>query len=222
MLTNNHILFAYSFDGNGGGEVLSSKDAALELNNEGLSWVHLDANNKKTAAWLKKEVECLDQIIIDALLAEETRPRLVEFENGALIILRGVNLDKNSQPEDMVAIRMWIDDQRIITMQRREIKGIKDIEEQLQNNQGPKTAGDFLAAICYELSDHLQPVIDGLSDAADDVEENILEKNFDDSLTEDVVVIKKQAIMLKRHIAPQKEVINLLKKSRQNWLTDFE
>lgn len=222
MPKTNHILLAYNFNGEGGGVPIKNQEVGVELENEGLAWVHLDANSPQTPIWLKKEVSYLDQIIIDALLADETRPRLAEFENGSLIILRGVNLDKNSKPEDMVSIRMWIDDQRIITMQKRDIKGVKDIEEQIKNNKGPKTSGEFLAALCYELSDHLQLVIDDLSEIAGDIEEKILEKVFDEALREDVITIKKQAIMLRRHIAPQKEVVNRLKNCQQGWLTELD
>jgi zinc transporter len=222
MSETNHILLAYNFNNEGGGELIKNQEVGVELENKGLAWVHLDANSKKTPIWLKKEVAYLDQIIIDALLADETRPRLAEFENGSLIILRGVNLDKNSKPEDMVSIRMWIDDQRIITMQKRDIKGIKDIEEQIKNGKGPKTSGEFLAALCCELSDHLQLVIDDLSEIAGDIEEKILDKVFDEALREDVITVKKQAIMLKKHIAPQKDVVSRLKNCQQSWLTELD
>ncbi len=221
MSETNHILLAYNFNGEGGGNPIKNQEVGVELENEGLAWVHLDANSKKTSSWLKREVDYLDQIIIDALLADETRPRLEEFDNGSLIILRGVNLDDNSKPEDMVSIRMWIDDQRIITLQKRDIKGVKDIEEKIKSNKGPKTPGEFLVMICCELSDHLQVVIDNLDEAAGDIEEKILD-NFGDILREDVVTVKKQAIMLKRHIAPQKDVVHRLKNCKQSWLNELD
>ncbi len=222
MSKTNHILLAYNFDGQGNGNLIKNQEVAFELQNEGLAWVHLDANSKNTAAWLKKEVNYLDQIIIDALLADETRPRLAEFENGTMIILRGVNLDENAKPEDMVSIRVWVDDQRIITLQKRDIKGIKYIEEKIKSGKGPRTSGEFLAVLCYELSDHLQLVIERLADITDEVEEKILGTNFNESLQENVVTAKKQAIMLRRHIAPQKDVVGRLKNCQQGWLTELD
>ena len=46
----------------------------------------------------------MDSIITDALLADETRPRIVEFESGFLLVLRGVNLNEHAKPEDMISI----------------------------------------------------------------------------------------------------------------------
>jgi zinc transporter len=216
-----HILLAYNFNGDGSASHLKNKEVGVELKNKTLAWVHLDANHPRTSNWLKKEVSYLDQIIIDALLADETRPRLVEYESGSLVILRGVNLNENSKPEDMVSIRMWVDSQRIITLQRREVKGIKEIEERLKNGIGPKTAGEFVSTLCYELSDHLQFFIDYLKETAEEVEEKTIDKTFDDQLRENVITIKKQAIMFRRHIAPQKEVVGCLKNCKQNWLTNL-
>lgn len=221
-MTESHVLCAYSFKDPTKPVELKVREAALELKNEGLCWVHIDVNNPKTATWLKKEVKYLDQIILDALLADETRPRVTEYGNGALIILRGVNLNDNAKPEDMVAVRMWIDSDRIITMQRRSVKGIKDIESQIKAGKSFLNAGEFLAQLCYELSDHLQPVVDDLEDTTGELEEKILDKIFDEALREDVITIKKQIITLKRHMSPQKEVINRLRNWNQNWISETD
>ena len=97
-----HIIFSYAFDAEGKATKLDNRKVSEELKNQGLSWVHLDAENKSTAKWLAREVNYLDHLIIDALIAEETRPRVMEFNDGLLIILRGINLNQNSEPEDMV------------------------------------------------------------------------------------------------------------------------
>ena len=110
----NPVIFAYSFDSEGKAAKLSNKEVAQELENNGLAWVHLDANSKTVNKWLQSKVNYLDHLIINALTAEETRPRVMEFETGLLIILRGINLNKNSEPEDMVSVRVWVDAERII------------------------------------------------------------------------------------------------------------
>lgn len=221
-MTESHILCAYSFKNPEKPIELKVKEAALSLKNEGLCWVHLDVNNPKTSYWLKKEVSYLDQIVIDALLADETRPRITEYKDGAIIILRGVNLKSDSEPEDMVSIRMWVDSGRIITMQRRNIKGIHDIEARIKSEKSFKDAGEFVAELCCELFGHLQSVIDNLDDRTVDIEEKILDKPHSNILRENVITAKKQIIMIRRHIAPQKDVINRLKNCQQNWLAETD
>jgi len=95
--SNNPIHFANELVGDGTGVNVSNDIVPEKIKSEALTWVHLDADQNETEAWLKKEVDYLDQIIIDALLADETRPRMLEFESGALMILRGVNLNEKRQ-----------------------------------------------------------------------------------------------------------------------------
>jgi zinc transporter len=66
--------------------------------------VHLDLNSSHTQAWLRKEISYLDPCIINALIAEETRPRLTEIGDGLLVILRGVDLNEYADPEDMILV----------------------------------------------------------------------------------------------------------------------
>ena len=142
MSKHGHIFFSFAFDSEGKSHKLDSKQVAEELKNEGLAWVHLDGNHKATEKWLQKEVSYLDHLIIDALLADETRPRIVEFEDGFLLNLRGVNLNENSEPEDMVSIRLWVDAKRVITVERRSSKAIFDLKDQISSGKTIRSAGE--------------------------------------------------------------------------------
>ena len=42
--------------------------------------------------------------------ASETRPRATQLDDSALVVLRGVNLNDDADPEDMIAIRIYQDD----------------------------------------------------------------------------------------------------------------
>ena len=214
---SSHILLAYDFDGNGGGTALSGDAISREIKNDNLAWVHLDSNHPDTKKWLDKEISYLDPFVVDALIAEETRPRVAEIGEGALIILRGVNLNENADPEDMVSIRMWIDCHRIVSVQRRQLKAVLDIEERIKTNKGPKNAGQFINMLVTRISERMSPVLTELDDATDDVEEKILE-NPDAAFREKIIDIRKQAIVLRRYIAPQKDAIGQMRLSDLPWL----
>lgn len=221
MSEESHILLAYGFNGDGTAVPLKGKKISLEIRNEGLSWVHLNADHHKTRAWIKKEIDYLDKIVIEALLADETRPRLVKFDNGSLIILRAVNLNENSEPEDMTSIRMWIDGQRIISLQKRNVSAISHIENQIKNGHAPKTSGEFITSLCTEISNRLGPTLEEVNEMTADIEEKVLE-NHDINLREDIIRVRKKVTIFKRYLAPQKEVINNLRLSNQYWLNDID
>ena len=106
------IIHASKINGDGSCTRLTGDEVSQTVRSTDLAWVHMRADHPKTREWLQREVSYLDSIVIDALLADETRPRVMEVGDGLLMILRGVNLNENARPEDMVSIRLWIDEHR--------------------------------------------------------------------------------------------------------------
>jgi zinc transporter len=211
------ILHACTIDGKGGGEALEGAAISKAVKSQKLAWVHLDANHSETREWLEREVSYLDHIIIDALLAEETRPRILEFDHGAMMILRGVNLNENADPEDMVSIRLWADEHRIISVRKRKLKAVQDIRDKLIQGSGPKNTGDFIAMLSGRLFERMEPVFSDLDEALDDIEEQVIE-NPDITERKKITEIRKQAIVFRRYVAPQRDVVAHLRTSDITWL----
>lgn len=215
---NQHILHAYEFDGQGSGKPLVGGDISQKIREDVLAWVHLDAGHPDTRRWLEEETAYLDPLIIEALLAEETRPRLEEFEDGVLMILRGVNLNENADPEDMVSIRMWIDPHRIISLRLRRLKAVQDMREKLLQGKGPKNAGSFIGQLVTTLTGRMEPVMAALDEAIDDVEEEVMQEP-DIALRSKIIRLRSQAIILRRHISPQRDVISRLRLLDYDWIS---
>jgi zinc transporter len=211
------ILRAYEIHKNGTGTPLSGDDVTEKLREKELGWVHLDATDPAVRRWLHNEVSYLDDIILDALLAEETRPRILEFDSGVLLILRGMNLNENAEPEDMVSMRLWIDPNRIISLQRRNLRAIQDIADDLEGGQGPTNAADFLVQIVARLFERMEPVLDELDEQTDHVEERVMHDPQTDERQE-IIDIRQQAIIFRRYIAPQRDVIMQLRTSDLPWI----
>lgn len=212
------ILFAYGFDGNGGATPLEGDAISQTIKADAIAWVHLDATHPQARTWLEKEVAYLDPFITEALLAEETSPRLTEIDGGALLFLRGVNLNENSAPEDMVSIRLWVDAHRIISVRVRRLKAVRDIEAQLLEGRGPKDAGEFIASLVAKMFNRFEPVLATLDDTTDQIEEAVLEQASTEH-REAIVGVRKQAIIFRRYMAPQREAIAQLYGSEIPWLT---
>lgn len=211
------IVFACRLNGDGAATPLEKGDLPKELNNNSPTWVHLRADHPDTRPWLEQYVGDLDHIILDALLAEETRPRVTEYEQGAMMILRGVNLNENAQPEDMVSVRIWIDQYRIITLRKRKLKAIVDMRDRLESGNGPHNSGAFLAQMTRGLFARMEPVIADLDERTDNIEERVIIAP-DVKERQEIVDIRKKAIMLRRYIMPQKDVIANLRMSKLSWI----
>lgn len=219
MKNSSQILFAYAFDSEGKAQKLKNQKVASELENEGLAWVHLDANNTHTKTWLEQKVNYLDHLIIDALLAEETRPRITEFENGLLVILRGSSFGQEQQNE-MVSIRMWIDTDRIISLQRRDMTAVAQLCANFEAGKKIKNSGEFLYNLLYQILSNTSSTLYAVNDKIDILEEKVT-KTHHIKFREEVLQIRSQSAVFKRYLLPQKEVISKLRTSEKSWINDW-
>lgn len=217
MTVSSHILFSYKLNQKGEFEIIAPEKISKELQDKNLAWVHLDANNAVTREWLENEIDYLDEFVLDALFASGTRPRVLEVGEGVLVNLRGVNLNADADPEDMVSIRMWIDKSRIITIERRKVRAVRDISLRIQNKKSPKNSGDFLCLLLNRLFVPIEEFLINLDEQIDDLEAEIID-NPDQKLREKIINIRRKAIIFRRYMAPQKEAINSLKNGNLKWL----
>jgi zinc transporter len=188
------------------------------LGNSGLAWVHIDGRHPDARRYLK-DVLSLDPLAVKSLLAEETRPRLDIVESDTLLILRGIHFNPGPEPEDLVSVRLWICERRVITVSRRKARAIEDLHERVSHGKGPSTAGRFVALLVSVLHDGIDPAISALEDSIYDLEERSIEHPEAD-LRGALAEVRKQAILFRRHIAPQRDVIHRLDVARLEWMSE--
>ncbi len=214
---DSHIVFAYAFDGKGGAKPLKGDAVAEKLEAADLAWVHVDVLHDDSHDWLEHELHYLDPFIIDSLLAEGTRPRMQQIGDGAILFLRGVNMNENEDPEDMVSIRLYVDAHRIITMRRRKVRAVREIEDDLLAGKGPDDAGAFVISLIDRLFARIDSALHGLDDETDEIEERLIDV-VDVSMREKINHVRKQAIMYRRYLAPQRDAIGQLQMADFTWL----
>lgn len=207
-------LFCYALDGQGSGRTADLSSVAP--GDTRLIWIHLNGRHPDAKKFLRDQLH-LDPLIAKSLLAEETRPRLEEIGQNALIILRGINFNPGPTPEDLVSIRLWISQNLIVSVGRRKSRAIADIDDRIRQNRGPKRVGEFIAMLCSSLNDGIEPAILELEVNIDKLEEISLE-NPDAYLRNDIATMRKQATLFRRHMSPQRDAINRMQISQQGWL----
>jgi len=183
--------------------------------------VHLDAAHADTEKWLRKETDDLDPFIASALIADETRPRMTQIDDGAIVILRGVNLNAGADVEDMVSVRLFIDQKRIISLQLRDLKAIETMDTQLKANKAPKDAGDFICQLINQLTSRFELILSDLDALTDETEETLL-THADIALRQDILNIRKKAIIFRRYMAPQRDAISQLRMADIDWLSEMQ
>jgi zinc transporter len=217
-MNNDGLINAYILDGEGGGRRVGWKEIQEWTPTAGLLWVHLNLSAPEAQRWIKEESQ-LEDVVGDALLAEESRPRITGFDDGLLLALRGVNLNPGADPQDMVSLRIWAEKRRIITTRRRKLLSVADLRSAIEKGKGPRTSGEFLEDVADRLMYYMGTVINELEDKMADLEEAVLTAESHE-LRPKLASIRRDAINLRRYMAPQREAISRLQSEKISWLTD--
>ena len=166
---SNGLICAYALNRQGGGRVLDWSEIAEHTTRDGLLWVHLDFSKPNAHKWIHDE-SGLEPAIADAMLVDDSRPRSLQHGNGILTVLRGVNTNPGSDPEDMVSIRVWIETDRIISTRRRRLFSVQDIRNLIEDGRGPCDTGAFLIGLIDRLGDRIGHVVDDVDGAIEAAE----------------------------------------------------
>ncbi|MFC3033513.1 zinc transporter ZntB [Pseudoalteromonas fenneropenaei] len=221
MGTFSGLVHAIHLDGQGGYIAVEDLTAAIaNATPQQPLWVHLDFSDQSSIHWLAS-LQLFTDWELEALLADETRPRLTKAQQGDFLFLRGVNLNPEQDPEDMVALRLFASERLMISCRRRSIKSVQDVFALLKQNQGPRSVSELVCEIAHCLTLRMQDIIYSLDDQLD-VIENIVETCPPPYDTAALALIRRQAIALKRHIRPQRDAVNQLGLAKLTWLQESD
>ena len=185
-------------------------------NEDSFSWYHLNVLETEAKDWLK-EKSGLSEIVIKELISEETRPRVLKDEDGILLNLRGLNLNPDSDEEDMVSLHMWIEPGRIITTRSERVFTIDDIDQSYQQGDGPRSTADFLIRVLDGVIDRISDYIYDIEEQIDEMEEEVLTAERS-KLRSMISEKRREAVIIRRYIVPQRESMARLYKEKIGWM----
>ena len=202
------FLFSYMLGADGQGATLDAAGVNQWTAAQGNLWVHFDIANQKARKWLEQD-SGLPPHAIEGLLAEETRPRTLTMDEGILIVLRGVNTNPGSNPEDMVAVRIWVESNRIISTRRRRLLSVVDIAKSLDEGEGPASASALLAMLVDRLAERIGIFVDTIEDRLDTIEDGI-GKIAPAEVRARLSPLRRQMAAVRRFLAPQRDALDRL------------
>ncbi|WMS85762.1 CorA family divalent cation transporter [Pleionea litopenaei] len=187
-----------------------------------------DAEQKTLWAVVNYRDKILADRIIDTLSLSEThgatltdpdvRPRLWITKNEQLLLfIRGINLNPNSEPQDMVSLRIYFDGQKLICFRNRKLQAISELRQSLSIDT-TLDVEELFAKLLNEIVLRIESQIIQLANQLDDIEEKAEQDqaiNF-----HKVEDIRKVAARLWRYISPQQDVFKKLSQISCSWASD--
>lgn len=201
-------------DGAGGMIPIEDKDV---INCERPCWLHLNYTQRQSAEWLQN-TPLIPDSVRDALAGDSMRPRVTRLGDGFMIVLRSVNHNADSRPDQLVAMRVFINDKLIVSTRRRKVYAIDAVLTDLQNGNGPIDGGSWLVDVCDALTDHASEFIEEMHDKIIELEDALM--NQEVPARGDLALLRKQLIVMRRYMAPQRDVYARLAIEKMAWMND--
>jgi zinc transporter len=207
--------FAYHVDKSGKAtrcEIGQALDIA-----DGFVWAHLSTNNEHAQDWLTNVAQ-LNDYLVDALTAQETRPRCEQFGEGALLNLRGGSEDRLVASDALASVRIWAFEGRVISVTRRKLTAVGMVEKQVEEGK-IRDPGDLITEFATAITTDLDPDVADLGDELDECETQLdPDRVFD--LRRKVTNVRAQSIGFRRFLAPQRSALEKLSTLPVAWLGD--
>ncbi|QCU89390.1 zinc transporter ZntB [Thiomicrorhabdus sediminis] len=210
------LIYAFLLDGQGGAKALSWQQVKNWHAEQGELWLHLDYSQYEVKEWLFHE-SGLDISVAETLLSSESRPRCQSYAEDLLMAWRGINPNPTSDPDDMVAVRMWRDNKRLISTLKRDLQAINDVVLRLERGSGPLTLGELVIELADRMVWEISSVVEKFDDAMGDLEARVLESKQLVLRTE-LGNLRRQVIALRRYLSPQKEALMRLTMEKLAWI----
>jgi len=200
-----------------GGMIPIAEDEVIQC--EQPCWLHLNYTHRKSAEWLQSTPQIPDAVR-DALAGDSMRPRVSRLGDGFMIVLRSVNHNSDARRDQLVVMRVFINDKLIVSTRRRKVSAVDEVLTDLQNGNGPIDCGSWLVDVCDALTDHTSEFIEDLHDKIIELEDALLDQRM--PARGELGLLRKQLIVMRRYMAPQRDVYARLASEKLAWMDDSE
>lgn len=221
------LIGAYRLDRSGGGADMDW--AAIEadpLGNkvDGDIWVHVDRTGTRAKQWIESGAR-LPASASRIMLEADPRPRFSYYPatsdtpEGMVFVLRGMNFNENAEAEDMVSVRLWIDQDRVITTRRRKLMSIDERRQALLRGNGPRESVDVLVGINESLLHRIEPELASMDEEISTYEEN--ENTIDRAeIRESIADMRRKIVIIRRYLSPQRDALMHAERDMPEWVGD--
>jgi magnesium transporter len=192
---------------------LRQGDAALiddwTAESEDRLWVDIQEPVHEEVEPLLEERFGFHELATEDSLSATTLPKYDSFANYDFFIFRTVDVNLSQHASETYKIAAFLGRNFLFTVHRRPLRPIDDVCNRLPNDRRLLERGpDFLLyTIVDQMVDAHFPLIEQIEEAVDDLQDRIFE-NAEDSHLDELLHLKRDVNVLRRHSLPQRELLN--------------
>jgi magnesium transporter len=185
--------------------------------------ISLYISNPDATVWVDmldpgaEELECLrtefqfHPLSLEDVTRGSQRPKIEIYPTYYFVVFYALAYPKPDAPLEARELNIFLGPNYVVTVHTQPIHELVEVWERWQRRVDDMGTdmGRLLYLIFDSIVDEYFPVVDVLADRAEDIEESIFEK-FDRGALQDIFQLKKDLLSLRRLVAPERDVLNVL------------
>lgn len=193
---------------------LSVREMAAALKEGvGTLWVHVDTTSRQQVALLDK-VFGFHQLAIEDVLNPVSRPKVDQYSDYLFVTLRVVRfMEETTDPYDLDTANLYffIGPNYLVTTHAGQSPNVDHVMELALRTPDVVSRGPARLAhyVMDSAVDAFFPILDRVDDFLDGLEERVFQ-SFDEAAMRDIFAVKRLVLTLRRYLAPQREIFNIL------------
>lgn len=186
----------------------------------GGEWLHMCIRHQETSSFLMDEA-ALDDLIVAALVEEDTRSRLRVRDDGIMVLLKAMRVEDKEmpRPENMVSMRLWLTSKAVISTREADVGPVLEVAAQLNAGAGPVTPGNFLTDLVDEHFKRVEHFVEQIEDDTEQISMMVARYEVGDACP-NMAKTEDRISGLLRHLGPQRPVLEILSDLRHEVLDD--
>ena len=192
-------------------ELVDHLDAALLSADSGaVVWADVTAPTEADGVVLR-EAFGLHELAVEAAFQRETNPKVEGYGRYLYIVLHGINFDATEHTFDTHETDFFLASNFLVTVHDGQRRSIAHVTELCSRTGHILEEGSvaLLHRIVDTMVDHYRPELDELETRLSEIEEQVI-KEPSESLTGDILAVKRDITSLRRIVLPQRDVVGRL------------
>lgn len=204
------------FHRNAGGVAFFDKPTDADLraavaDRDGVTWIDLTVNRAEDARILA-EVMHFHPLTIEDVVSDRHRPAKID-EHGEYIFVVVQAITAYTPGEELEAIEVdfYLGANYVVSCHRERVPAIDDFLERLRQDSAlAKHSPDWIMHTLMDgIVDEFLPIVDAIDETIDLLESRVLE-HADKEILQQILVVKRNSLRLRRVTTPQREILSRL------------
>lgn len=179
-------------------------------NSKNIVWLDITDPDESDTEVLRAEFGAHPMAIEDAF-SDNHRPKIDIYAEHYFMIFYAAQLNPEDETIQLQEINLLVGKNYLVSLHKGPIRQINETLARWQSPISPikNKVGALLYALLDAIVDDYFPLMDSIAERTDDLEDKIFNK-FSEETIQTIFGLKRELLALRRMIAPQRDVINVL------------